>query len=112
MPNAVEGDQASVHAELQRYLSNSDISSWPVPSQKRQKNNLEPKHGIISSIFFRLKSASLEENSGLLAPQTITTSIDLYKSDGSSASELAKGFSKPIDGKSKLQPVPQEIMTV
>lgn len=94
-PHAVRGDQAFNHDEFHKYLSNGDISFQPILSRNHQNNALEPQHGVIRSIFLRLKSAHPEENSALLAVLAVTISNDLYGSDIASAFELAKGFSKP-----------------
>lgn len=109
-PNNVQGEQAFAHDELQRYLLNRDVYFRPVPSRKHQNNALQPKHDVIRSICLRLEFATFEEISALFSNQAVTIFSDFYGSSTASGSELENGFSKPIDTRSELQSVPQEIV--
>ena len=109
-PEAVQGDQAFTGDAFQQYLKSHGISFRPVPSRRHHKNTLEPKHGIIRSIFLRLQSASPNTSSALLALQEVSISNDLYGSDKLSAFELAKRFTKPIAVDSELAPVPADLI--
>ena len=109
-PDAVQGDQAFTGETFQQYLKSHGISFRPVPSRRHHKNTLEPKHGIIRSIYLRLQSASPTSNSAILALRAVSISNDLYGSDTLSAFELAKGFTKPVAADSELTPVPADLI--
>ena len=71
---------------------------------------IEPRHGIIRAIYLRLCQANPDVPSNVSAIQSIRVSNDLYGNDTVSAFELAKGFSRPVDGKSSVHPIPTEIV--
>ena len=96
-PSALEGDFAFVTDEFQTFLRDRGIGLRPVPPRRYHKNPLEPKHGVIRSIYLRLKHASPDTDPKVLAHQAVIVSNDLYGSDTVSAFELAKGFTKPVD---------------
>ena len=93
------------------YLSTYGIKFRPVPSRKHHKKPLEPKHGIIRSIFLRLKHSSPDTSISLLALRAVTISNDLYGSDIMSSFDIAKGFFKPIVENIAPILVEQELIT-
>lgn len=96
-PLSVRGDDAFNKDEFKNYMSTLDIEFRPIPPRRHSKNVLESKHGIIGSVYLRLKSANdSDESDTLLAHQAVRMSNDLYGSDTLSAFELANGFTKPV----------------
>lgn len=69
----------------------------------------EPRHGIIRSIYLRLRQADSSIPSDISAIQAVTISNDLYGNDVASAFELTKGFTSPISRESGLRSLPPEI---
>lgn len=60
-------------------------------------NPIESKHGVIRSVFVRLKEAAGKgANMPKLAYQAVSINNDLHGNDILSFYELAKGFTKPI----------------
>lgn len=96
-PGAVKGDISVRFDEFQSFLAQYDIAFLPVPRQRHHKNLLEPKHGVIRSNFYSLKSASLLSDVKLLSVTAVRILNELYGSDTLSALEIVEGFSKPID---------------
>lgn len=109
-PESVQGDQAFAKTEFTDYLKNNSISFRPVPSRRHHKNTLEPKHGIIRSIFLRLLSASPEADKTVLALHAVRISNDLYGSDTLSSFEIAKGYTKPINPDETPQKITEELV--
>ncbi len=111
-PESLHGDQAFLAKEFQEYISKLGITFRPVPSRRHSKNPLEPKHGVIRSIFIRLKANADEDaDLKLLAMQAVTISNDLYGSDTVSSFEMAKGFTKPISEFNEPIPIPEELIS-
>jgi len=109
-PAEVQGDPAFNHEGFLSYLKSLDTAFRPVPPRRHQKNTLEPKHGVIRSIFLRLRSAAPDTDGRLHALQAVRISNDLYGSDTASAFELAKGFSKPIVHHSCPSVLPDDVV--
>lgn len=107
---AVQGDQAFANEEFLMYLQSNDTTFRPVPSRKHHKNTLQPKHGVIRSIFIRLLNQNPNSNKSILALRAVSISNYVYGSDVMSAFELAKGFSKPLIENSAPEFVSQELV--
>lgn len=65
----VREDQAINNHEFTTFLNSIASEFGPIPSRRRQKNVLESKHGIIRSIYIRLKSDQPDADLPLLAQQ-------------------------------------------
>lgn len=106
----VQGDQAFAHGEFMSYPREYGIAFRAVPSRRRHKNPLKPKHGVTRSIFLRLQSAQPQKSTSSIALKAMRVSDDLYRSDTANALELAKGFSKPMERGSPPVPLPDNIV--
>ena len=88
-------------------LEKYDISMRPVPPRRHEKNMIEPRHGVIRSIYMRIRDQSISPK--IAAIEAIKISNDLYGNDVMSAFEIAKGFSRPICNQS-IKPVDNELI--
>lgn len=88
-----------------------DFRAFPPPNTIITDVTLESRHGIIRSIFLRLRSASAnaEKELYILALSSNAISNDLYRSDDKSSFEMAKGYTKPI-GSNYAQDVPTDVV--
>ena len=113
-PQHIHGDQAFYAQEFQNFLKLYDIGFRSVPSRRHSKNPLEPKHGVIRSIYIRLKSSAKKNklilSDELLAMQAVSISNDLYGSDTLSSFEMTKGFTKPLSSNNQPIPVPEDVI--
>lgn len=72
---------------------------------------MKSKHSIIRSISSRLKEdAGKELVPAVAVYQAVTISNDLYRPSTMSASELAKGFTKPVNSTPDNTATPQKVM--
>lgn len=88
-----------------------DINFELVPKNRHYKNPIESKHGIIRSIFNRLKHDGEEQNmfdKVQAALKSVSISNDLYGNNLMSSFELAKGYTRPLVGIANA--VPPEIL--
>lgn len=93
---SIHGNQAFQADEFQRYLGSMGIKLRPVPSRGKSKNIIKSKHGVISDIFIRLKSANSEHSERLLVDQTIIIYNYIYGNDAASSYELVKDFTRLV----------------
>lgn len=94
----VRGDQAFNHTEFKNFITSIGATFGPIPPRRHQKNVIESKHGIIRSIFIRLKADQPDADAATLAQKSIFISNNLYGSDIMSAYEMAHGFTRPLNG--------------
>lgn len=73
------------------------IKPRPGPARRYNKNAIESKHKIIRDIFLKLSFEKPEELGPLYAQQALRITNDLYGNDVVSATELAKGYTRPIE---------------
>lgn len=97
-PSSVRGDQAFNHTEFTNFISSIGATFGPIPPRRHQKNVIESKHGIIRSIFIRLKADKPDMDASTLVQQSFLISNNLYGSDIMSAYEMAHGFPRPLNG--------------
>lgn len=109
MPTSIRADKAFVAGSFKAFCEGRDIKLSPVPPNRHNTNAIESKHGIIRSIFLKLTNAHPDLPKDLLAQRAVSISNDLYGNDTMSAFELAKGYTKPIDGQN-VHKVPDEIL--
>lgn len=109
LPVSVQGDKAFAHGSFRKFLDESGVSFRLVPPRRHSKNPLESKHGIIRSIYLKLRVADPEGSSELHALRAVAVSNDLYGNDVMSSFELAKGFTKPVaDG--SVCTIPEDVV--
>ena len=58
IPEVVQADNAFDNAEFRAFIKTIGAKLQIVPPRRHQKNILEPKHGIVRSIYNRIKSAN------------------------------------------------------
>lgn len=58
IPEEINADKAFLNKEFKQYGKESEIKISPIPHQIHSKNAIESKHGIIQSIFLKLKERS------------------------------------------------------
>lgn len=111
-PTEVKGDNAFNKTNFIEFLKCLGIEFRPVPPRKHSKNVLESKHGIIRSVYLRLKATTDDQsNQNHLVYQAVRISNVLYGSDTMSAFEMAKGYTVPIIPGTAPHPVPDEILS-
>lgn len=108
LPDAIQADSAFAGSIFKNYLASRGIRLRLVPPRRHSRNPLESKHGIIRSIFLKLCAAEPNTSFDPHAIRSVSISNDLYGNDVMSSYELAKGFTKPIDGAS-IHPIPDDI---
>jgi len=112
-PKDVLFDPAFDNSIFKSYTDLYDISSRPIPPRRHNKNAIESKHRIIRDIFIRIKAANDEKIEPLSVPiliqQALRISNDLYGNDTMSATELAKGYTRPIGNGNAPKIVPDDI---
>ena len=108
-PDAVLGDKAFAGGKFREMLDKIGVKFRLVPPRRHIKNPIESKHGIIRSIFLRLRHANPDESAEVSAVRAVTISNDLYGNDVMSSFEMAKGFTKPVDSRS-VKAVPADIL--
>ena len=96
-PVSMHGDRAFSHGCFSEYLKDRGVHFRLVPPRRRSKNSLENKHGVIWSVFLKLKTVTPDTASSLLALRTVSITIYLYGNDVMSSFGLAKGFTKPTE---------------
>lgn len=89
-PTAVLGDPAYNNKKFFQYLLSLIIKFNPIQPRRHNKNVLYSKHGVIGSIFLRMKrdDATCPK---LASVQAVRISNDLYGSGVPSAFEMVKG---------------------
>lgn len=110
-PESIQCDQAFDNSKFKSYLSIYDISPRPIPARRHNKNVLESKHRILRDMFLRLSAHSPEISESLIVQQTFRIANDLYGNDVLSSSELAKGYTRPINKGVRPKILPEEIVT-
>ena len=95
-PTAIQADGAFVNDEFKAFLNQYGIEFRPVPPRRHCKNPIDPRHGVIRSIFLKLKHAEPDVSDELHAIRSVRMSNDLYGTDTLSAYEMAKGYTKPV----------------
>jgi len=114
-PNEILYDPAFETQMFNDYVKLYDISTRPIPPRRHNKNVIESKHRIIRDIFLRLKVTNEERDLPskipILIQQALRISNDLYGNDAMSATELAKGYTRPIRNGETPVLVPEEIQT-
>lgn len=70
----------------------------------------ESRHGVIRSIFLRLRNADPDSRAALLVIQALRISNDLYENDVVYSLKLAKEFTCPVLNNSEFQSIPDEIV--
>lgn len=108
-PDAVQADKAFDNNEFQQYLKVYDVSFRPIQTRRHSKNVLESKHRILRDIYLRLKSENPSTNPHLNVARMFRISNDLYGNDVASATELAKGYTRPLCHL-PVQGIPQDIL--
>lgn len=103
-PTAVHANAAFYKGEVLDMLKECDIFLRPMLPNRHQKNMLEPRHGPIRSIYLRLRHASPNASTRVLALRDVRISKYLYGSDVISSFEAAKGFTSPV--KPDVLPIP------
>lgn len=81
-----------------------------MPPRRHEKNPIEPKHGLIRSIFLRLRLVDTSEHASILSLQAARISNNLYGNDLVSSFELAMGFTHPFTGDTVVKSVPPKIV--
>lgn len=71
---------------------------------------IEPRNGVIHSIFLRLRHDDPHADAGLLIVQAVRISNDLYGNDTVSSFELAKGFTRPVFNCPAVSSVPDNVV--
>lgn len=72
------------------------IKAEPIPARRHKKIAIESKHGILRSIFNRLREANPECRFSLLVARMFSISNMVYGNGIVSAFEAAKGLNKLI----------------
>lgn len=70
----------------------------PVSPKRHRKNDILVNHGIIRSIFLKLRDSQRDSNDDVLALQAVKISKKLYGNDTISSLEMEKGFTKLVSG--------------
>lgn len=96
MAEGVQADSAFCELAFQKYLDKHNVSLGPVPRQRHSPNPLECKHGIIRSIFLKLRIGEPNVNNEVHALRSVTISNDLYVNDVMSSFELETEITKPV----------------
>lgn len=109
---AVQGDLAFLHPAFTTFLDDYNTLFRPIPPARHYKNLLDPKHGVIRSVYLRLKSAAPDLFPSLFALSAVRISDELYGSNILSSFEIAKGYSKPIYHSFLLQYTPGKLVNV
>ena len=112
-PHTVLFDKAFDNQEFRSYLKMSVIEPRPIPPRRHNKNVLESKHKIIRDIFLRLLGdediSDDNVNGPVLVQMALRISNDLYGNDITSANELPKGYTRPIQPGKFPKEIPSEI---
>lgn len=109
LPESIHGDKAFAVGKFKQYMDERSISFRLVPPNLHSKNPLESKHGVIRSIFLKLRNAEPDVSPELHACRAVAISNDLYGNDVMSSYELAKGYTKPVS-EGGVKSIPQEIV--
>lgn len=80
-PINVKDDQAFIDTEFTNFITSIGATFGAIPPRRHQKNVIESKHGIIRSIFIRLKADQPDADAATLAQKSIFISNNLYGSD-------------------------------
>lgn len=106
-PAKIRGDKALREGDFKIFMNNRDIEFNLVPKGRHSRNAIESKHAAIRNIFIRLQNdGSLDKET--TAIKAVAISNDLYGSSVLSSFELAKGYSKPLNG--NLKQVSDEVV--
>lgn len=112
-PEEVAFDPGFNNDQFKSFLEKYGVLVRPLPPRRHSKNVIESKHRIIRDIYLRLKSSTEDhstQSDKVLIYQALRISNDLYGNDVMSASELAKGYTRPVfNGKTPIL-VPDEII--
>lgn len=100
IPEQIKADTAFINSEFEKYCKERHVKLSPIPPKRHSRIAIESKHGIIRSVFLKLKDADPSESHNTLAIRAVTISNDLYGNDILSSFEQAKGFTKPVTGNS------------
>ena len=109
-PPTIQADHAFKNADFCNFCEQIGSKLQFSPPRRHNKNLLEPKHGVIRSIFNRLKEDKPDADPATLAYQAVIVSNDLYGTDTVSAFELYHGFTKPIDPAGHKRPLPSSLI--
>ena len=109
IPESVRADKSFLCGSFESFCDSRDIKISPVPPHRHSKNAIESKHGIIRSVFLKMKHAPPDVSHELLAMRAVSVSNDLYGNDLMSSFELAKGFTKPVIHRS-ITEIPDDVV--
>ena len=98
-PAEIQADRAFDNQEFRKFCHNLGTNLRLSLPRRHNKNTLEPKHGIIRSIYQRLRSANAHIYPRLVDLQSVSISNDLYGNDTISSFEMAGGYTKPLNNK-------------
>lgn len=77
-PEAVQGYQASNDEEFIASSQSYDIELRPVPSRLHRKSPLQPEHGVVRSIYLRMRSNESNKDNHVLEIRAVRISNDSY----------------------------------
>lgn len=97
--------------EFSSLLDHYNINVRPVTPNRHDQNNLEPKHGVICSIFAGLLSAAPEDSMKLLSVSSVLIFKKMHGTEKLSAFEIFKGYLKQIDNSIFPQGTTVELFT-
>lgn len=95
-PIAFQADPAFKHNAFQVMIPSHDIEFCPVPPRQHPNNVLESKHGIICSVFLRIRKHDKNLPLEIATQRALRFSNGLYGSDILLAFEMTHEFSRPI----------------
>lgn len=95
-PNSVRKDDTFNHAVSINLVTSFGSKLKPLPSRRHQKDILEPKHGVLRSIFIRKSKENELVNERICIALVFNISNQLYGSDTMSTYKMAHELSKPI----------------
>lgn len=78
-----------------------------MPPRRQSMNVVEFKHSVIRSIYLLIINASPDMSRTLALQQGLRISNDLYGNSVTSSFEMARGFSRPVTG--KTHPLPNDV---
>lgn len=96
MPDSIQGDRAFLCGSFKTYMDERSIQFWFVSSGRHRKNPLDSKHGLMRSIFLKLREDEPDAPPELYAMRAVAISNELYGNYVMSSFELPKGFKKPV----------------
>lgn len=92
----MQEDKAFKNAEFRQFCDELSIVTIFLPPRMHRNNILEPKYGIIRSLYSRLRNANADLDPRLISYCAVRISNDMFGSGVLSAFELYRGVSKPI----------------